>query len=256
MSAIRKFPPRRSAVLTIAALMISACAYGPVVVDDYADASNYRELIAQAESDQKLQNAIDKNVLRVARSDGPVQNWSSGGDDIDSLIAASPGGKQNTVLVALRGNELWVSSYRGFGDEFGSDFTEYPVFGPSAGFNQPQNNRLFNLSQVGEGVWLETIRIERKIGHAKCSNSGSEAARLFSNRPFESLSRLEKSTLVAYVAGAKRKDIEVCAIYTARDGNLLDGRFFLPNGQSLPVFNREVPQYKLRPRSEIVAKLR
>ncbi|MBU1605781.1 MAG: hypothetical protein KKD08_03095 [Alphaproteobacteria bacterium] len=256
MRAFRKFWARQTAVVTFVAVMTTACAYGPVIVDDYVGASGYQELLAQIGTDRELQEAIDENVLRVTRSDGPGADWNSDGEDIEALIAASSGGKLNTVLVAQRGDELWVSSYRGFGDDFGPDYAEYPVFGPNVMFDEPKDNRSFNLLRVGEGVWLETIKTERKIEIATCSSSGSEAARLFSNRPYTSLSKLEKSTLAAYVSGARRRDVEVCTVYSSKDGSRLDRRFFLPNGQSLPVFNREAPAAELRPRSEIVGKIR
>ena len=256
MSAVRKLASRRNVVLTIVALMTTACAYRPVVVDEYAGATNYQQLLAQAENDRKLQSAIDENVLRVTRTGGPVADWSSNGEDIDALLAASSGGKLDTVLVGQRGDELFVSSYRGFEDDFGPDYVKYFVFGPTTIFGEPQENQSFNLLRVGDGVWLETVKTERKIGVANCTSSGSEAAQLFSNRPYHSLSKLEKSNLAAYVSGAKRKDVEVCAVFRSTDGSRLNSRFFLPNGLSLPVFDRESPAIEFRPRSEIVAKIR
>jgi hypothetical protein len=222
-------------------------------MDDYRWASSYAELVAGTEANRELQSAIDKNLGRVMQPGEQVHDWHESGIDMDEVLSAAAGGSASNVFMRERADDVSFASNRPFHEFFGAAYMSYPVFGTEAMFGSArdeQDEQRFGLARVGPGVWLETVDRAGKVGKASCSGSGSEAARLYTNRPFASLNKLEKSTLAAYVAGAHRNDVVVCSV-GATDGEARwRSIYFLPDGRRLPVFDREAPRTRIIPRAE------
>lgn len=232
------------------ALALGSCVYRPVVVDDYGESNSYTDLLAGIESDLKLQDAIDRNVERVMRPGERLSDWSESGVDLDEVIAAVPGGATDNVFLSERAGDIAFSSNRPFLELFGPEYTTYPVSGTDAAFEVSQNERSFGLIRIGEGVWFETSGIEEEVGNASCVNVNSAAARFHTIRLFSDLTKLEKSTLVAYAAGAQRNGAKVCSVGEPDGVARWRSRYFLPDGRRLPVFDREGGRLKIVPRAE------
>ncbi len=237
-------------VISALALALGSCVYRPVVVDDYSESSSYTELLSGIENDFKLQNAIDENVKRVMRPGEQVANWSESGVDLDDVIGAVPGGTMDNVFLSERAGDIAFSSKHPFLELFGPEYTTYSVSGADEAFEMRQNERSFGLTRIGEGVWFETSGSSEEVGNASCVNVNSAAARFHTKRPFSDLSKLEKSTLVAYAAGAQRDGSKVCTVGEADGEGRWRSRYFLPDGRQLPVFDREGARIKIVPRAE------
>ncbi|MXO86631.1 hypothetical protein GRI38_11405 [Altererythrobacter aurantiacus] len=250
ISTLSRYFSRNSFALA-AAVLLASCAYGPVVVDDYAEAASYEELIAGVPDDSELNAAIDKNVLRVMTPGEQVAGWSTSGTDLDTVVEAASGGWDGNVLRFTRANEVSYGSDRDFAQYFGDGYTVYPVLGPQTAFDQRGDGLVFGLIRIGEGVWFESVKREEKQGNAGCSSTGAQSARLFANRPYASLSKLEKSLLAAFVAAAGRDDVTVCSLGEEVGEGRYRSRYFMPDGRRLPVFDREAPQVGIVARSEL-----
>lgn len=241
----------RTLVLVAPALVLASCVYRPVVMSNYDDASSFIELFAGIEGDRELQSAIDKNLMRVMRSGEQVSDWRESGVDMDGVLNAVPGGSAGNMLVSERADDVVLSSKQNFREFFGPEYTTYPVFGSDLMFASALDKQSFGLLRIGDGVWLEISDEEEKMGNASCSNTGAEAARLYTRRSFASLNKLEKSKLAAYVAGAERNDVVVCSVGEADGEARWRSRYFVPEGRRLPVFDSVGGHRRIIPRAEV-----
>ncbi len=190
----------RLLAVIVPALVLSACVYRPVVMDNFSSASNYAELLAEIESNSKLAGALDKNVDTVMRPGEQVPGWRDSGIDMDVLLDTMPGGSAGNVFLGNRADDVFLTADRSFADFFGPQYTTHTVVGSDVAFAKVGADESVGLVRIGQGIWLETVGDRVKMGNAVCSGTGLTAARVQSRRPYDSLTKLEKSTMAAFVA--------------------------------------------------------
>lgn len=220
-------------------------------MDDFADASGYADLLSGVENHAELQTAFRENRTRVMQPGDRVADWSESGLDMDAVLAAAPGGVTDNVYRRDRADDLVFDSSSQFGDLFGADYQIYLVIGDAESFTAFQGDPSFGLIRVGDGLWLETLSASSAIGNARCLGSGAEAVRLHTRRPYDSLTKLEKSTLAAYTAAARYDKINVCSVGEAVGNNRYRSRYFLPDGRRLPVFDGRSGRLSIVPRADV-----
>jgi len=220
-------------------------------MDNFADASGYADLFSRVENHAELQTAFRENRTRVMQPGDRMADWSESGLDMDAVLAAAPGGVTDNVYRQDRADDLVFQSSRQFGDLFGADYKIYLVIGDAGSFTASHGDPSFGLIRVGDGLWLETLSVNSAIGNARCSGSGAKALRLHTRRPYDSLTKLEKSTLAAYTAAARDNESEVCSVGEAVGDNRYRSRYFLPDGRRLPVFDARSGRLSIVPRADV-----